>query len=696
MTPSSGARRPHRLASVLGLVGLFAALPARAHDGHAPLPSKGATVQGNQLLLSEPARRAIGVETAKVTLADLERTVRAQAQVQLPWHQQALVTTLIPGRIARVLVRPGDRVEPGQPLALIEGLELEGLQRELLRALAERALADRLLAQREGLGRSDAIAMTVILEARRDAAEAAALVEITIRKLLALGLSDADLKRVQESRAPIRSLPITSPIRGEVVHADVRAGQVVATDEHLFHVVDLAEVEIAGQVLESELALVAIGQPVQARFTALPGVDFPGRIEHTHLRVDPGTRTLTVIAHAANPEHLLRPGMSGLMTIRVGFVDQAIVAPVAAIAGSGDARFVFLERAAGRYERRRVSLGSRSGDLVEILDGVFPGDQVVVTGTGLLTGLFPAEPGRSDRARSPTTRPVAEQAPDDGRSASHGPIVAHADIELPVERRHYASTQVEGRIARILVKPGDRVRAGQVLAEVESLPLRSLQLDLLRTKARHEWTRDLVERGQSLAVTQAAPRIELWRAETSLDVMTQTIDEIRAKLLALGLDRDTLERLESSRLDAEDRRLTLDATVPIRSPADGQLEHFDVVPGQVVRPSGPGGSTPSAAALFEVLDRSKLWVRAYIREADVARVQVGQIARVSVPAIPGLHVRGAVVRISPVFEPGLRLLPVWIEVENSDGRLFEGMQAGVVLEPAAPPDGVVRRPAGGS
>ncbi|WP_152054284.1 efflux RND transporter periplasmic adaptor subunit, partial [Tautonia marina] len=611
-----------RLACWMAVIGsLTAARPGLSHDGHAPLPSKGATVQGNQLLLSEPARQAIGVATAKVTLGDLARVVRAQAQVQLPWRQQALITTLIPGRIDRVLARPGDHVEPGQTLALIEGLELETLQREWLRAIAEQRLADRLLAQREELGQSNAITLAEILEARRDAQEAAAGVEVAIRKLLALEISEEDLEEVRETGQPIRFLPIRSPIRGEIVHADVHAGRVVATDEHLFHVVDLSEVDVAGEVLEADLADVRVDQPATATFTAMPGATFSGRIEHTHLTVESATRALTVIAHVENPEHRLKPGMSGLLEIRVGLAEQAIVCPVAAIAGSGDSSHVFLERAAGRFERRAVTLGARSGDRVEVLDGLFPGDRVVVTGTGLLTSLLPATSAGSDRANPGGVRPVSlrpgnRAKADDAASGSR--VVALGDVELPVGRRHSAATQVEGRITRILVHPGDRVEKGQVLAEVESLPLHNLQLDLLRTRARHQWASEAAERTRRLSERQAASRVDRWRVETDLEVMDQTIGEIRAKLLSLGLGKEVLAELEASGLDRQGRAASLAMTIPIRAPADGQLEHFDVVPGQVVRPSEPGQSL-RPGPLFEIQDRSTLWVCAHVRERDALR-----------------------------------------------------------------------------
>ena len=79
-----------------------------AHENHAPLPTKGVTVAGNNVLLSDKAREVIGLTTVKVTFGELHRTVEINARVELPWDQQAMITSLVPGKIDQVLVRPGE------------------------------------------------------------------------------------------------------------------------------------------------------------------------------------------------------------------------------------------------------------------------------------------------------------------------------------------------------------------------------------------------------------------------------------------------------------------------------------------------------------------------------------------------------------------------------------------------------------
>ena len=67
---------------------LMAFSQVNGHENHAPLPTKGVTIAGNNVLLSDKAREAIGLTTAKITFGDLHRTVEVNARVELPWNHR--------------------------------------------------------------------------------------------------------------------------------------------------------------------------------------------------------------------------------------------------------------------------------------------------------------------------------------------------------------------------------------------------------------------------------------------------------------------------------------------------------------------------------------------------------------------------------------------------------------------------------
>ena len=93
-------------AAIIMLAAALGPVTLSAHENHAPLPTKGVTVAGNHVLLSDKAREAIGLTTAKVTFADMHQTVEVNARVELPWNQQSMITSLVSGKIDQVLAQP--------------------------------------------------------------------------------------------------------------------------------------------------------------------------------------------------------------------------------------------------------------------------------------------------------------------------------------------------------------------------------------------------------------------------------------------------------------------------------------------------------------------------------------------------------------------------------------------------------------
>jgi RND family efflux transporter MFP subunit len=669
-----------------GLVVVVAACSAPrsalAHEGHAALPSKGLTVEGNQLLLSAGARDAIEVTTAKVTLANLGKTIECNARIELPWSQQALVTTQVPGRITHVLVHPGDRIEQWQPLAHLESLELESLQLALLQADAESALARDQLERRSTLAAEGAIPGSALLDAKAAYEQHSAELEIALCKLRALGLDENALDKVRSSGQPISKFSIVSPMAGVVANADVRPGQQVKTSEHLFHIVDLAQVWAIGEVLEGDVAQVAADQPVNVSFASLPGQSFTGQIEWLGIKMSEARRTRNVTVVVQNDSRLLRPGMFGRMSIQIAQSHEAIVCPTEALINDGGNHFVLLERGEGKYLRQPVRLGLRNHVQVEILDGLFPGDQVLVSGNHVLFSLFAKDTAGAAQKTVPPDSP-----PDESSRSSTPVTVVQGVVELPTDRKAFAGSRLEGRIARILVEHSQPVQAGQALAEVESLKLRNVQGELLETQSKLKWTSDRVARLSPLAEKHIASQSELWEMQTEERVLSAQRDSLLRTLELIGVSKDDVQRLVSTDLSQGDCDVTLVRSVPIRAPIAGRIADFDLVPGQIV---------DSQSTLFEVQDANKVWVKGYVFQHDAVRLATGQRVRVSFASKPDRVVSGVVVRLSPVLDSSERVMPLWVEVDNADGRLIEGMWARMEIDVEGPSNILTTAPSSSS
>jgi membrane fusion protein, heavy metal efflux system len=651
---------------MIAVAAILCPVAAWAHENHAPLPSKGVTVAGNNVLLSDKAREAIDLTTSKVTFGELHHTVEVNARVELPWNQQAMITSLVPGKIDQVLVRPGETVTAGQELARVVSMELEKLQLALLRAASEVGLAERLVEQRRSLEAEGVIAGKRLLEAETTLAQKTAQLRIAEAKFRALGIDDPTLNAIRTGGRPLRFVSIRSPIAGIITHADVRIGQVVKTTDHLYHVVDPSKVWIVGEVLGSDVRYLDTGQAVKARFAACPDRRFNGAIDHVGLKIDRRTRAQSVVVAVNNRDGLLRPGMFGSVEIAVRIAKEAIVCPTDAVIKSRTGTYLLVQRTPGKYENRPVKLGLVMGKQVEVLEGVFPGDQVVVTGAYLLASLL----GNEHKARMSNTAASAPNSAGNDDSAQRPIAVVDATVELPTNQQAFAGPRIEGRIHRVLVGPSQAVEAGQVLAEVDSLELQTVQLDLLQSVCQLRLTEQSLARLEQLGDRADVPRRQVWELQNERETLRQRVASLKRRLSFFGLTDEEIAKLERTDLARKDSEATLLCGVPIRAPAPGWIVGFRVVPGQIVHPED---------RLFEIQDLSKVWVKGYIFERDAGQIAIGQPARVTFLAFPDVEAIGTVVRIAPMMEEAERVLPVWVEVNNPNRLLKEGMFARVAV-----------------
>ncbi|MEX0703345.1 MAG: efflux RND transporter periplasmic adaptor subunit [Planctomycetales bacterium] len=670
-----------RTALAAAVAGAMLLLPASrsasGHEGHAALPSTGATVDGDQLLLSPSAIRAVGMETAKIGLREVREELRVNARLELPWNQQAKVATQLSGKVAQVLVKPGETVRAGQELAQIESLDLESIQSELLESAARAELLRRLVEQRAALAERGGIPGKALLETQAELREITARQRIAWLKLQGYGIDGGRIDEVLRSGRPVDSVLVTSPIAGVVRHADVRPGQLVEASEHLFDIVDSSRLYAVGDVPETDAHRLAVGLPVTIELAGLPGRAWDGRVERIAPKLSAPHRMLQVVASVENPEGRLRPGMFGRMTVRVFAAADQIVCPLTALVETGSGTFVLRRDGEGKYRRQPVRVSLRSHDIAVVESGLFPGQEVVVRGTHLLAAMF-------DRPTS-ATGDGAKSAAGDARIA--GPIrpsadapfdlaiAARAAVELPTSQTASVTSLIEGRVAEILVEPGQQVAAGDVVARLASQELRNMQLELLETQAKLDWGRNQVERLRPLAETGMAAARELWERETEAQMLTHRVESLSRKLRLVGLTEAQVDAVRRTDLDAPanavaDGMSIVDA-VPVRAPLDGRITEFDLVLGQLVH---------SHDRLFEIQDLKTVWVRAWFFERDAVRVQPGQTAILTFPADPGLRVEGRVLRSGPMLDSAERVLPVWIEVSNPQEFLKERMLAKVVVQ----------------
>jgi RND family efflux transporter MFP subunit len=333
---------------------------APGSPGSAEGPSHAAIeIEGEGLRLAgvrtEPARRervARTIRTVGTVVPDERRLHRAQ--------------TRITGWIEKLHVNfSGQSVRRGQPMLSIYSPELLASQQEYLIA---RASARRFLS-------------STLPEVRRGGED---LVAAARRRLELFDVPEsliADLERTGEAR---RSVDLFAPASGYVVSTEVVAGRQVEPGMELFTVADLSRVWVEGEFYESEARLLALGQEATLRLAYDPGRSFAARVDYVYPALDPATRTLRVRYDLANPDLALKPGMFVDVEQRLE-VGEGVVVSDLAVLDSGRQQIVFVERAPGRFEPRRVSVLWRGEGRALLAPGaVAEGESVAVKANFLL------------------------------------------------------------------------------------------------------------------------------------------------------------------------------------------------------------------------------------------------------------------------------------------------------------------------
>jgi membrane fusion protein, copper/silver efflux system len=200
--------------------------------------------------------------------------------------------------------------------------------------------------------------------------------------LLTVGMSPLQVEDIRRTRLVPPNVKITAPAAGVVIARNATTGQQIKGGTELFRIADLRKVWIHADVLGVEANAVRPGLEA--------GVVVPGRQKSIRARVtdvlpqfDPSSQSLRIRLEADNAGYVLRPDMFVDVELRLPAA-PAITVPREAVVQTGLETLVFRERGAGRFEPRRVRIGWRSGDRIEIATGLAPGDRVAVSGTFLL------------------------------------------------------------------------------------------------------------------------------------------------------------------------------------------------------------------------------------------------------------------------------------------------------------------------
>jgi membrane fusion protein, copper/silver efflux system len=207
-------------------------------------------------------------------------------------------------------------------------------------------------------------------------------VELAKLELYNLGVGDYQLQELARTREVTTELDVRAPVTGIVIARNVSPMQKFVKGSELFQIADLARVWIVADVFENESRHV---RPGMAARVFLPHQEraFEAKVTEVPPRFEDSTRTLKVRLEVDNPDMELRPDMFVDVELLIS-LPASINVPAEAVLDSGLRKTVFVDRGNGFFEPRRVKIGWRFGDRVQILDGLMAGEVIVTAGNFLI------------------------------------------------------------------------------------------------------------------------------------------------------------------------------------------------------------------------------------------------------------------------------------------------------------------------
>lgn len=462
-----------RAAVAMGALALVTAavlIPVYAHEGHGK--PTGATFDPNApKKVSEATALAIGLKTAEVDFGQVEDVVRLTGMVRPRPDSVAAIAPKYAGVIRSIAVQPGDRVTKGTVLAEIDSPEIARLMYDLKRLEAEneRLLADVKRAESQVVALEIEVPSLVkgaeLAEAEvkrlTSAGESVSANLLAQRTSEALKLrADAELRGVglTQARAEVESLrrqaettrssaeslrgtlpattdgvdgqafadpsrpglvKFTSPIDGLVVSRNGVVGEGVNAGTAILTVGEFAAVQVAGELPEGLIDRVGASQGAKVRVrrgvNAASDPTAEGTVRFISPVIDATKRTAHLIVDVDNAAGMLRQGQFVDLAVVLSTNESAVVVPASAVVREGPLQYVFVQEGKGDsvvFKKRDVATGVRDDRVVEIKQGVVPGDVIVVSGAFSVSQLKGFVPGASE---------PAEPAPATGKgSDGHG------------------------------------------------------------------------------------------------------------------------------------------------------------------------------------------------------------------------------------------------------------------------------------
>ncbi|HMM35161.1 MAG TPA: efflux RND transporter periplasmic adaptor subunit [Thermoanaerobaculia bacterium] len=353
----------------------------------------------DEVRITAAAISEAGIATWKVQVVDLAHLLSLNGTVGYDENRLLQVAANVKGRIASIPVDLGSVVAKGQPLLVIESVDLGRAREEFVRELSAFSVSARAFERARKLVEEKAISAGEFQSREGDYLARKASLASAERTLHLFGDDDEALRRLRAAAASDAhtaedgaALTLRAPFAGRVVERKVTPGALFEALQPLLTLADLSTVWVFLDVYEKDISQLHEGLAVTLRTEAYPQETFPGKIDFLGGAIDAQTRSTRVRATVMNRSGRLRPGLfvKALVDVpRPKSESHPVVAvPQGAIQTLEGRPTVFVQKEPGVFVRHAVETGHTFEGFTEVLSGVKSGDVVVTEGSFVLKSEF--------------------------------------------------------------------------------------------------------------------------------------------------------------------------------------------------------------------------------------------------------------------------------------------------------------------
>lgn len=234
-------------------------------------------------------------------------------------------------------------------------------------------------------------------------------------------------------------------------------------------------------------------------------------------------------------------------------------------------------------------------------------------------------------------------------------IQVTANIAHNQDRLFHVTPRIAGRVVDVRVSVGSDVKAGSVLAVLDSTELGQTKVEYLKSQTLLELAKANYEREKSLFDQKIAAKKDVLAAEAEYRKAEAEARSLHERLRLYGLSEQAINNLNN-----------LPSQYAITSPGNGVVVERELSNGEVVE---------AGKKVFSVSDLSTVWVLLNIHEKDLGRIKPGANVRIRTESYPGEVFAGQISNIGNVVDPQNRTIPVRVVVPNPQTRLKPGMFA---------------------